>query len=71
MTSPTLAPRTVTAGEAAAGRAAPLVRLLARREVVAVLALGGPRWLGAITPLGGLCFILGWLVLAVSVMKSR
>lgn len=25
------------------------------------LALGGPRWLGPVTPLGGLCFIAGWL----------
>jgi uncharacterized membrane protein YgdD (TMEM256/DUF423 family) len=24
------------------------------------LALSGVRWLGAITPLGGLCFLLGW-----------
>jgi len=24
------------------------------------LALGAPRWLGPITPLGGLCFIWGW-----------
>lgn len=28
-----------------------------------VLALGGPRWLGPVTPLGGLCFIAGWLAL--------
>ncbi len=28
------------------------------------LALGGPRWLGAITPIGGVAFILGWLTLA-------
>ena len=28
------------------------------------LALSGTRWLGAITPLGGLCFLAGWLVLA-------
>lgn len=25
------------------------------------LALGGPRWLGPVTPLGGLCFLAGWL----------
>eukprot|EP00041_Stephanoeca_diplocostata_P014264 m.257733 g.257733 ORF g.257733 m.257733 type:complete len:109 (+) comp19639_c0_seq4:104-430(+) len=25
------------------------------------LALGAPRWTGAITPVGGFCFILGWL----------
>ena len=26
-----------------------------------LMALGGPRWLGPITPLGGLFFIAGWL----------
>ena len=29
-----------------------------------VLALSDLRWLGAITPLGGLAFIAGWLLLA-------
>lgn len=28
------------------------------------MALGGPRWLGAVTPLGGLGFLAGWAVLA-------
>jgi uncharacterized membrane protein YgdD (TMEM256/DUF423 family) len=28
-----------------------------------LLALGAPRWLGAVTPLGGLCFLAGWAVL--------
>ena len=28
------------------------------------LAAGAPRWVGAITPLGGLSFLTGWLVLA-------
>ena len=27
------------------------------------LALGAPRWLGPVTPLGGLCFIGGWIAL--------
>lgn len=27
------------------------------------LALGGPKILGPITPLGGLCFLIGWLCL--------
>jgi len=27
------------------------------------LALGAPRWVGAITPLGGLAFVAGWLAL--------
>jgi uncharacterized membrane protein YgdD (TMEM256/DUF423 family) len=34
-----------------------------------VLALTGVRWLGAITPLGGLAFIAGWVVLAWTVWK--
>lgn len=29
------------------------------------LALGAPRWIGAVTPLGGIAFIVGWLALAV------
>lgn len=29
-----------------------------------LMTLTGARWLGAITPLGGLAFIAGWLVLA-------
>ncbi len=29
-----------------------------------LLALTGQKWLGAITPLGGVAFILGWIVLA-------
>lgn len=34
-----------------------------------LLALGGPRWLGPVTPLGGLAFIAGWLLLAVAVLR--
>jgi uncharacterized membrane protein YgdD (TMEM256/DUF423 family) len=30
------------------------------------LALGAPRWLGAVAPVGGTLFILGWLILAVA-----
>lgn len=30
------------------------------------LALGGPRWLGAVTPLGGAALIGGWLALALA-----
>lgn len=28
------------------------------------MALGAPRWFGAITPIGGLLFLIGWAVLA-------
>lgn len=34
------------------------------------MALGAPRWFGAITPLGGLAFIAGWLLLAWSFLRS-
>jgi uncharacterized membrane protein YgdD (TMEM256/DUF423 family) len=27
------------------------------------MALGAPRWLGAVTPIGGLCFLAGWAAL--------
>lgn len=36
-----------------------------------VLALTGQRWLGAITPLGGLCFLMGWFFLAYHVWRAR
>lgn len=29
------------------------------------MALGGPHWLGAVTPIGGIGLIAGWLALAV------
>ena len=28
------------------------------------MALGAPRWFGAITPIGGLLFLAGWAILA-------
>ncbi len=34
------------------------------------LALGGPRWLGPVTPLGGLAFIVGWLWLLKPAFSS-
>jgi uncharacterized membrane protein YgdD (TMEM256/DUF423 family) len=33
------------------------------------LALSGTTWLGAITPLGGLAFLAGWLALAIGVWR--
>jgi uncharacterized membrane protein YgdD (TMEM256/DUF423 family) len=35
-----------------------------------VLAASGIKWLGAITPLGGLSFIAGWVVLFLAVWKK-
>ncbi|MEX1184329.1 MAG: DUF423 domain-containing protein [Gemmatimonadota bacterium] len=37
---------------------------------VYALALGGPRWLGAITPIGGTLLIAGWVLFAVGVARS-
>jgi uncharacterized membrane protein YgdD (TMEM256/DUF423 family) len=34
-----------------------------------VLSLSGVTWLGAITPLGGLAFLVGWVALAVGVWR--
>jgi uncharacterized membrane protein YgdD (TMEM256/DUF423 family) len=36
---------------------------------VAALALGAPRWLGAITPIGGVLLILGFVALAWSALR--
>ena len=33
------------------------------------MALGAPRILGAVTPIGGVCLIVGWLVLAAGAGK--
>jgi len=33
------------------------------------LVLTGPRWLGAITPLGGLALLAGWACLAVAALR--
>jgi uncharacterized membrane protein YgdD (TMEM256/DUF423 family) len=33
------------------------------------MTFSGARWLGAITPLGGLSFILGWIALAIAAWR--
>jgi uncharacterized membrane protein YgdD (TMEM256/DUF423 family) len=35
------------------------------------MALGGPRSLGAVTPLGGLLFLAGWALLAIGALRLR
>ncbi len=35
-----------------------------------VLSVSGVRWLGAITPFGGVAFIAAWCLLAIAVAKS-
>ena len=34
------------------------------------LALSGIRWLGAVTPIGGVAFLLGWLALAIGIWRD-
>ena len=34
-----------------------------------ILSLSGIRWLGAITPIGGVAFLAGWLLLAVAMLS--
>ncbi len=35
-----------------------------------LLSITGLRWLGAVTPLGGLSFIVAWVLFAVAAVKS-
>lgn len=35
-----------------------------------LLAMTGLRWLGAVTPIGGMAFIVAWCALAVSVARA-
>ncbi|MGZ5259792.1 MAG: DUF423 domain-containing protein, partial [Burkholderiales bacterium] len=35
-----------------------------------LLSLTGLRWLGAITPLGGVALLAGWICLAAAAIKS-
>ena len=35
-----------------------------------VLVLTGQRWLGAVTPLGGVAFLIGWAVLAWTALRG-
>jgi uncharacterized membrane protein YgdD (TMEM256/DUF423 family) len=35
-----------------------------------ILSLTGKTWLGAVTPLGGLLFIIGWMLLFYSIWKE-
>ena len=34
------------------------------------LVLTGQRWLGAVTPLGGLCFLVGWALVAWTAFRG-
>jgi uncharacterized membrane protein YgdD (TMEM256/DUF423 family) len=62
----------IRASPAPAGRSAAwAVRLWAAGTLLFsgslyVLALGGPRWVGPVTPLGGVALIAGWILAACS-----
>jgi uncharacterized membrane protein YgdD (TMEM256/DUF423 family) len=36
-----------------------------------IMTFTQPKWLGPITPIGGLCFIAGWLTMAWKVYQSK
>jgi len=36
-----------------------------------ILALSNMKWLGMITPVGGLCFLVAWLTIGVSFLKKN
>ena len=41
------------------------------RDATHMLVLSGRGWLGAITPIGGLALIAGWLCLALAAWSAR
>jgi uncharacterized membrane protein YgdD (TMEM256/DUF423 family) len=36
-----------------------------------LMGFGAPRWLGAVTPIGGLLLIVGWLAAAMGAWRTR
>ena len=46
-----------------------LVGSLVFSLTVAILALGGPRWLGAVTPVGGLLLVIGFVLFGVAALR--
>jgi uncharacterized membrane protein YgdD (TMEM256/DUF423 family) len=68
-----LLPRTGTFAEGAASTVCWLLSagVLIFCGSLYTLALTGVRTLGAITPIGGVCFIAGWLVLAYYFIAQR
>jgi len=48
-----------------------LVGILLFSGSLYVLAATGAKWLGAITPFGGMAFLFGWFWLALMIIKGR
>lgn len=42
--------------------------LLASKDILGIASF---KFLGPITPIGGLCFIIGWVLLLISVLKNK
>ena len=34
------------------------------------MALGAPRWFGAITPIGGVTLLIGWAMIAIAALRN-
>lgn len=34
------------------------------------MALGAPRWLGAVTPIGGTALLAGWAIIAIAALRN-
>jgi len=64
------ASRTLLDGRGAAAIATLLVGGLVFSVTVGALALGAPRWLGAVTPLGGIAMIAGLTLFALAALRS-
>ena len=56
------------------GTKGPAIALLVGAAIFAftlyAMALGAPRWFGAITPIGGTLLIVGWLWLALTALRN-
>ncbi len=52
-------------------RAAFLLGILLFCGSLYLMAAGGPRWLGAVTPAGGLAFLTGWAGLALAALRRE
>ena len=65
-----LALRSSDAGVLRAAAALLIAGVLLFSGSLYALALSGVRWLGAITPLGGVAFLAGWLCLALAARRA-
>jgi len=48
-----------------------LIGILLFSGTLYLLAISGIKWLGMITPLGGVAFLVGWIFLLFSIMRAH